>query len=264
VRAVFGERLWSSLVFAPLVAGAFYLGRLYFAALILLVSVFGATEYRRIMSLAGVEIHIAFIPISAAVALAGYLVPSMFVTVLSGGAVLVLSIALIKSGTAPSAMFSLSGVMYVGGLLGSLFLLRAGPQGRTWSFFVLMATWVTDVGAYMGGVALGKHKLAPKISPGKSWEGFVGGVAAAVLVAFLVLYRDRDEFLTIPEDLALGVAMALASVLGDLFESAVKRDLRMKDSGRLLGGHGGMLDRLDSLLWAGPAAYFVIFVFAQA
>ena len=74
------------------------------------------------------------------------------------------------------------------------------------------------------------------------------------MVAFLILYRDRDDFLSIPQSLALGAVVALASVAGDLFESAVKRDLQVKDSGRLLGGHGGMLDRLDALLFAGPAA----------
>jgi len=79
-----------------------------------------------------------------------------------------------------------------------------------------------------------------------------------MLAAFLILYKDRDEFLTIPEMLAFGAAIAFAGVFGDLFESAVKRDLQLKDSGRLLGGHGGMLDRLDALLWAGPAAYYVI------
>jgi phosphatidate cytidylyltransferase len=106
--------------------------------------------------------------------------------------------------------------------------------------------------------------MAPAISPGKSWEGFVGGVAAAMATTFVILYKDRDEFLMIPQTLALGAAIAFAAALGDLFESAVKRDLTVKDSGRLLGGHGGMLDRLDSLLWAGPAAFYVILSFGHA
>jgi phosphatidate cytidylyltransferase len=84
---------------------------------------------------------------------------------------------------------------------------------------------------------------------------------AGTLVAFLILYRDHADFLSIPQSLTLGAVVALASVAGDLFESAVKRDLQVKDSGSLLGGHGGMLDRLDALLFAGPAALYVILAF---
>jgi phosphatidate cytidylyltransferase len=157
------------------------------------------------------------------------------------------------------------GVAWVGAGIGCLLLVRDIPDHGFWAVMaVLFTVFAADTGAFFVGRAFGRHKMAPAISPGKSWEGFVGGVAAAILVAFLVLYRDRNEFLTIPEALALGAAIALASVLGDLFESAVKRDLGVKDSGRLLGGHGGMLDRLDSLLWAAPTAYFVILAFAQA
>lgn len=247
---MFGERLLSSLVFAPLVASAFYLGGPYFAALVLLVSVLAAVEYRKIMRLAGVEIHPAFIPISAIVALAGYLLPSMFVSVLSGGAVLVLSIALITAGTAPSAMFSLSGVMYVGGLLGSLSLLRVGADGRSWSFFILLATWVTDVGAYMGGVALGKHKLAPRISPGKSWEGALCGVLAAALMGGALA---RYFSFPVAYAAAAGGFLGVLAELGDLVESSLKRYGNVKDSGRAIPGHGGILDRFDSLLFTGAA-----------
>jgi phosphatidate cytidylyltransferase len=129
---------------------------------------------------------------------------------------------------------------------------------------VLFSVFAADTAAFFVGRALGRHKLAPAISPNKTWEGFVGGVAAAMLVAFVILYKDRDEFLSISEMLLLGGVVALAAALGDLFESAVKRDLQVKDSGRLLGGHGGMLDRLDALLWAGPAAYYVMLAVGAA
>lgn len=169
-----------------------------------------------------------------------------------------------QSGTA-SFGATLLGVVWVAAGIGCLLLVRDIPEYGFWAVMaVLFTVFAADTGAYFVGRAVGRHKMAPSISPGKSWEGFIGGVAAAVLVSFLVLYRDREGFLSIPESLALGAAIALASVLGDLFESAVKRDLQVKDSGRLLAGHGGMLDRLDSLLWAGPTAYFVIVAFGHA
>jgi phosphatidate cytidylyltransferase len=158
----------------------------------------------------------------------------------------------------PSATASfgvtLLGVVWVGAGIGLLLLIRDGdPEHGFWAVMaVLFSVFAADTAAFFVGRTLGRHKLAPAISPGKTWEGFVGGVVAAMVAAFVILYQDRDEFLTVPEMLLLGAAVALASVFGDLFESAVK------DSGRLLGGHGGMLDRLDALLWAGPAAYFVI------
>lgn len=160
---------------------------------------------------------------------------------------------------------TLLGVVWVGAGIGGLLLVRDIPEsGFVAVIAVLFTVFAADTGAFFVGRAVGRHKLAPSISPGKSWEGFVGGVVSAVLVSFVVLYDDRDEFLSIPESLVLGAVIALASVLGDLFESAVKRDLQVKDSGKLLAGHGGMLDRLDSLLWAGPAAYFVILAFGHA
>jgi phosphatidate cytidylyltransferase len=157
------------------------------------------------------------------------------------------------------------GVAWVGAGIGCLLLVRDIPEFGFWAVMaVLFTVFAADTGAFFVGRTLGRHRMAPAISPNKSWEGFVGGVLAAVGMAFVILYKDRDEFLTIPESLVLGLVIALAAVLGDLFESAVKRDLDVKDSGRVLGGHGGMLDRLDSLLWAGPAAYFTILAFGNA
>jgi phosphatidate cytidylyltransferase len=160
---------------------------------------------------------------------------------------------------------TLLGVAWVGGGIGCLLLIRDIPEFGFWAVMaVLFTVFAADTGAFFVGRAFGRHRMAPAISPKKSWEGLVGGVVAAVGMAFVILYKDRDEFLTIPQSLVLGLVIAIAAVLGDLFESAVKRDLDVKDSGNLLGGHGGVLDRLDSVLWAGPAAFFTILAFGNA
>ena len=145
--------------------------------------------------------------------------------------------------------------------LGHLLLLRDLPEhGRLAVFTVLLVVFADDTAAYLIGRLVGRHKLAPSLSPGKTWEGFLAGTAAAIAVAFFALYEQ--DFLTIPESIALGLAIALAGAAGDLFESALKRDLQVKDSGQLLGGHGGMLDRIDSLLFAAVAAFYVVLAFS--
>ena len=171
----------------------------------------------------------------------------------------------VRQSATSSFAVTLLGVAWVGAGLGCLLLLRDIPDFGFWAVMaVLFTVFAADTGAFFVGRTFGRHRLAPAISPAKSWEGFVGGVVAAIGMAFVILYKDRDDFLSIPESLLLGLVIALAAVLGDLFESAVKRDLEVKDSGRVLGGHGGVLDRLDSLLWAGPAAYFTILAFGSA
>lgn len=160
---------------------------------------------------------------------------------------------------------TLLGVAWVGGGVGCLLLIRDIPDFGFWAVMaVLFTVFAADTGAFFVGRTFGRHRMAPAISPKKSWEGLVGGLVAAVGMAFVILYKDRDEFLTISQSLVLGLVIAIAAVLGDLFESAIKRDLDVKDSGSLLGGHGGVLDRLDSLLWAGPAAFFTILAFGNA
>jgi len=134
-------------------------------------------------------------------------------------------------------------------------------SGRRLVLFTLFLMWAGDTLAYLGGRMLGRHKMAPMTSPGKTWEGFVFGTAATVLVAFLALYKDRHDFLTVWQSIVLGVVLAVVAPLGDLFESLLKRDVGVKDSGTMLGGHGGMLDRLDAFFFAAPAAYFVILAF---
>jgi phosphatidate cytidylyltransferase len=153
------------------------------------------------------------------------------------------------------------GAVWIGLGLAFLVLLRHLPaHGVLAVYTVLLAVWGGDTLAYLAGRLLGRHRMAPATSPGKTWEGFVFGTAATIFVAFIALYKQH--FLTIAQSIVLGVVLAVAAPLGDLFESLLKRDAGVKDSGTLLGGHGGMLDRLDAFLFAAPAAYFTILVFS--
>ncbi len=155
---------------------------------------------------------------------------------------------------------TVAGTAWIAFGLAFLPLLRSIPDhGRLALFTVLLAVFAADTMAYFVGRLVGRHKLAPVLSPGKTWEGLVASTVTAVLVPFFALYHQH--FLTIGESLVLGAVIAVSAPVGDLFESAVKRDLGVKDSGRLLAGHGGMLDRLDAPLFAAAAAYFTILAF---
>ncbi|HEY3920913.1 MAG TPA: CDP-archaeol synthase [Gaiellaceae bacterium] len=148
------------------------------------------------------------------------------------------------------------GSVWIGCGLGFLILLRDIHHGRLATFAILLAIWAGDTLAYLGGRALGRHRMAPSTSPGKTWEGFVFGTAATIFVAFVALYKQH--YLSISDSVILGAIVAVSAPAGDLFESMLKRDAGVKDTGTLLGGHGGMLDRLDAILFAVPAAYFTI------
>jgi phosphatidate cytidylyltransferase len=151
------------------------------------------------------------------------------------------------------------GVAWIGLGLVFIMLLRDLPvHGRLAAFTLLLSVWAGDTAAFFVGRLVGRHKLAPRISPGKTWEGLIAGTAATIFVTFVALYQDRDEFLSIGQALLLGVTIAVAAPLGDLFESLLKRDMGVKDTGRVLGGHGGVLDRLDAPLFASIAAFYVI------
>jgi len=150
------------------------------------------------------------------------------------------------------------GAAWIGLGLGHLLLVRElDVYGRLALITILLTVFVTDTLAYIGGRVAGRHKMSPVVSPGKTWEGFVVGATAGVLTTFVALYKEA-VFADTWRALALGAVIVAASTLGDLFESLVKRDLGTKDTGRLLLGHGGVLDRIDSLLFAAPAAYFTI------
>lgn len=150
-------------------------------------------------------------------------------------------------------------LLYVGLLLSTLVLVREADDGRSWVFLGILATFATDTGAYLVGRTIGRHKLAPSISPGKTREGAVGGWlagAGAVVALNAVLETDVSTTEVVP----LAVLLPLAAQAGDLFESWMKRRMGIKDSSQLLPGHGGLLDRLDSILFVMPLLYVFLLV----
>ena len=125
------------------------------------------------------------------------------------------------------------------------------------SIFVFL--WVNDTGAYCVGSLLGRHKLFPRISPGKSWEGCIGGAVFVLVVAYIISYYIDNGILSTLQWLGLGLVVVVFGTWGDLVESLFKRTLGIKDSGNILPGHGGMLDRFDSSLLAIPAAVVYLY-----
>ncbi len=147
------------------------------------------------------------------------------------------------------------GIVYIPVFLAYLVLMRSGVEGANWIFFLICIIFAGDVAAYYAGTYWGRHKLCPSVSPGKTVEGALGGLGANVAVGSLY------KMLFFPDlnwggCLLMFVVTGMAGQAGDLFESVFKRSARIKDSGSLLPGHGGILDRIDALLFAAPLAYF--------
>ena len=165
--------------------------------------------------------------------------------------------------TAPAKMnASVFAVLYLGFTLSFCVALRALPNGLLWICLGLACVWMGDTGAYVGGRAIGKHKLHPRVSPGKTWEGSVLGLLTSIAVGFLVraIYVHQGWWSgELPGSVHILLVSALAGALGqvgDLAESLLKRAAGVKDSGKMFPGHGGMLDRIDALLFALPGVYF--------
>lgn len=152
------------------------------------------------------------------------------------------------------------GPLYIGFLLAHTLVLRdignGEDLGRDWLFLALFVTFATDTGAFFVGKSIGRYQLAPSISPGKTWEGAFGGFISAI-VAAMALSLLLNISLPIWQDALIGAAVGLAAQIGDLFESRLKRISHVKDSGSIILGHGGILDRLDSLLVSIPTVYYL-------
>ena len=150
-------------------------------------------------------------------------------------------------------------MLYAGVMLSYLYSVREGNNGAYTVWLIFLCSWGSDTCAYLAGVAFGKHKMAPRISPNKSWEGFVGGLLGSCLT-WIALYALKVCGISLLLALIGGLVCGVSGVIGDLFESRLKRAVGVKDSGNLIPGHGGLLDRSDSMLFATMTAYFVLHI----
>lgn len=190
------------------------------------------------------------------------LLPALTLVIITFGLIFLFTIRDIKAAGGEVA-FLFMGFLYVPLLLGHLMLLRGLTNGIEWVFLMMVIVMAGDTGAYYVGSNLGRRKLYSIVSPNKSVEGALGGLAGSVIGAFIAKATFFPA-LTAFDSLATALLLGILGQLGDLFESFLKRSFGVKDSGTIFPGHGGVLDRLDSILFAAPAAfYYACFVFMR-
>ena len=153
---------------------------------------------------------------------------------------------------------AVAGGIYIGWLMSHFVRLRALPDGLAWVALALLTTWASDTGAYLLGRAIGRHKLCPQLSPGKTWEGLGGGLVGGLLAGGIIgaLAQHWSGAIGWSNGLAVGLMVAIVAPIGDLIISMMKREAGVKDSGSLIPGHGGVLDRTDSLMTVAPVVYY--------
>lgn len=252
-------RVISAIIAIPIaVAGVWYGGWPFFIGALIIALVAG-WEFVRMMGAGGY--HPASIITLALIAL---LIFDSFYTslrLLAAIITVVLLFSLVwqlfqKSQT-PTAdwALSLAGGLYIGWGIGHLVALRELPAGLYLIFLVLFCTWASDIFAYFTGRAIGKHKLWPRHSPKKTWEGLFGGIAGSLVVALLFALFDP---ITWRVALMAGFVIPIAGLFGDLSISLMKRDVGVKDSSNLFPGHGGFLDRIDSIMFVSITVYYMV------
>ena len=259
-------RVLTALVGIPALLYFMHLGGLSYWALVTAIAALALHEYATVLWLGGRGVQywltvLGGAALAASVGLDGAQgssrgLPAVVLTGLT--AVAVLRELFRKEHSLDRAALTLFGALFVGWGLGHLPLVRGLEAGEAWTMLLFVAVWTCDSAAYFAGRSLGRHKLAEVISPKKTWEGAVGGLAGA----FAAVCAARGLFLQ--DELGVGLAAAAALLVGtlgqvsDLCQSLVKRAAGVKDSASLLPGHGGIFDRMDSFLLLAPAYYYLL------
>ena len=254
-------RVLSAIALIPIVAGMLYLGGWWFTAAVLLVAGLAAYEFYGLMRKAdlianwplGLVMITTFVLAAAQTAWKPWL-DLVFTLFLLASLVWHM---LQKDRPAPGSDWAITvaGAVYLGWLGSRFVALRMLPDGLWWVALALLSTWITDSGAYFVGRRWGRRKLAPRLSPKKTWEGAIGGWVVGVALTPLVAWIMGLSPL---HGVAVGMLVATVAPFGDLAESMFKRQVGAKDSSNLIPGHGGMLDRIDSLLFVVPVVFYYV------
>lgn len=264
------KRIITAIWGVPLVLLAVWFGEplSWFTILIAIWGLLAAMEYQRITGVSGTRPLAAFgLVWTLLFIISPHFNYGLTVPLLLTSAV-VLSLAMLlflpkKDGVFASWAWTMGGILYIGWMLSLLVEIRT-EAGRNWVYLTLLATFASDTAAYFIGRAFGRHKLAPTTSPGKTWEGAIGGLFGAVVICLLFTLSTPVHLpLEYGEAVALGLLISIAGQVGDLAESLLKRNTGVKESGSLLPGHGGLLDRLDSILFAGAVVYTILFLLGR-
>ena len=261
-------RLLVSLIGIPTLFGILWAGFPYLAILVGIVALLGLWEFYRLAQASGAQVYlpvgvlwtVLFVVNGQLTSQEGNFAPHL----IGGGLLVTLAWTFSQRRGGPflgSWLFTAAGPLYVGLLLSHALMLReAGDSiynGYHWLLYTLFTTFATDTGAYFVGRAFGKHKLAPVISPGKTWEGAAGGLIWAVGIS-IALAAILDLSFPLWQQVLLGLLLGTVAQMGDLLESALKRRAGVKDASVLIPGHGGVLDRIDSVLVTIPVTYYIL------
>jgi phosphatidate cytidylyltransferase len=277
----FWQRILTAAIAIPILYAIFRIGGIIYLLFILALILVGQIEYQKLLRSRNLpNERISGIAFSLLLAVAAYMGYFYFMLTFTGTVVLILVFELRKlseGGTIPRAGATLFGIIYLGWLLSHAILLRdigdiggirayAGNRqglndpGFFYIFFTVACTFLNDTGAYFTGLKLGKRKLTPAISPGKTVEGTIGGIIVCVLSGIIVNYGFGSP-LSSDWTIFFSLLIALAAIFGDLVESAIKRGAGLKDSGYIVPGHGGVLDRFDSLIFVFPVSYYLVIIY---
>lgn len=256
-------RLLTALILIPLAGWAIWAGGWWFFGVLFLVAEWGGYEFSQLVRHGGYTPQTVFTLAIIAVLLLDAQFPSLNVLRPALVWLLMLSVSwqLFQSKDTMALTnwaLTVTGGLYVGMLAAHGILLRALPQGLAWTVLAVLLTWTGDTAAYFVGTAFGRHKLWPRISPGKTWEGFFGGLITSVATGALVGYLAMLWLGAIGpvHGTLVGLLAGIIGVFGDLAVSMMKRQMKVKDSGNILPGHGGLLDRCDSLLFVLATTYY--------